>query len=181
MKTHIPIRALVAALTFGAAWFASGTASAVDLSTHVLPIYQIGTGAQISLGHVVSARTNYNRLFAGGTYVATCAASEMLPTSGQRFLSSDALIGPRSLQVTIPTNLPARVNMPGFNATTLRGRRLDCTYNWTARAVESQYSIGAGGGGFISGGGEMSEGSTQLFSMTVPSLGDVNDGSACLP
>jgi len=181
MKTQISFRALVAALALNAAGFFSSTASAVDLSTYVMPIYQIGTGAQISLGHVVSARTSYNRLFAGGTYVATCAAAEMLPTNGQRFLSSDALLGPRSLQVTIPANLPARVNMPGFNATTLRGRRLDCTYNWTARAVESQYSVGAGGIGFISGGGEMSEGSTQLFSMTVPSLGDVNEGSTCIP
>jgi len=181
MITPTSLRVLIATLAVGTAGSFPGVVSAVELETYVLPTYQIGTGAQISLGHTVSARTNYNRLFAGGTYVATCAASEMLPTNGQRFLSSDALIGPRSLHVTVPANLPARVNMPGFNASTLRGRRLDCTYNWTSRAVETQYSIGAGGIGFISGGGEMSEGSTQLFSMTVPSLGDVNEGSTCYP
>jgi hypothetical protein len=71
--------------------------------------------------------------------------------------------------------------MPGFNAAAMRGRVIDCTYNWTSRAVEAQYTIGAGGIGMTTGGGERSEGGTQLFSMSVPSLGDVNDGSACTP
>jgi len=181
MSKHMAPRMLALGLLLGAAVSFSGTASAITLRTYVLSTYQIGTGSQVSLGHSVSATTNYNRLYAGGTYTAVCAASEMLPTTGQRFLSSESLVGPRSLTVTIPSNLPARVNMPGFDAASMRGRRIDCTYNWTARAVESQYSIGAGGIGFISGGNEMSEGSTQLFSMTVPSLGDVNEGSTCIP
>jgi hypothetical protein len=71
--------------------------------------------------------------------------------------------------------------MPGFNAAAMRGQHLSCTYNWTSRAVEAQYSIGANGIGFTTGGGERSDGNTQLFSMSVPSLGDVNDGSACTP
>ena len=170
-----------ARLALGIAALISGTAAAVSLNTHVTSIYQIGTGAQVQMGHTVSASTDFNRLTAGGTYSAACAATEMLPTTGQRTLTAGGLMGPQQLYVTIPANQPARVNMPGFNATTLRGRRLDCTYNWTSRAVESQFTIGPGGVGYTIGGGEMTEGGTQLFSMTVPSLGDVNDGSTCTP
>jgi hypothetical protein len=71
--------------------------------------------------------------------------------------------------------------MPGFNAPSLRGRRIDCTYNWTARAVESTYTVGAGGVGFITGGGETNEGNTQLFVMDVPALADEDDWTSCLP
>lgn len=181
MNQLISFRMFAKGLALSAAVFLSGTASAVSLHTVLVPIYQVGSGAQVILGHTAVASTNYNRLYAGGTYTAVCAAAEMLPTTGQRFLSSDGPNGPRSLNVTIPAVHPARVNMPGFNATTLRGRRLDCTYNWTSRAVEGQYTIGAGGIGYTIGGGEESQGSTELFTMSVPSSSDVNEGSTCTP
>ena len=84
--------------------FMSGTAAAVTLQTRLVTIYQIGTGAQVQLGHTAIASTDYNRLFAGGTYTASCAAAEMLPTTGQRFLSAVAVRGPQQLYVTIPAN-----------------------------------------------------------------------------
>jgi len=181
MNKQTTLRLIVTALVFGTALSVSTTASAVSLATQLAPIYQIGTGAQVTLGHTVVARTNMNRLFAGGTYVAACASSEMLPTTGQRFLPAEKSTGPVVLNVTIPERHPAFVNMPGFNAAAMRGQVLNCTYNWTSRAVESQYSIGVGGIGFTIGGGEANEGSTQLFSMSVPSLGDPNEGSTCIP
>lgn len=181
MNKHTSIRVLAAGLALGIAVLMSSNAGAVTLRTQLATIYQIGTGAQIQLGHTAAASTDYNRLLAGGTYTATCAATEMLPTTGQRFLTAAGLRGPLQLYVTIPANHPARVNMPGFNAAAMRGMHIDCTYNWTSRAVESQYTIGAGGIGYTVGGGEISEGGTQLFSMNVPSLGDVNDGSTCIP
>ena len=105
----------------------------------------------------------------------------MLPATGQRFFTSEGTVGGTSASVTIPAVHPGRVNMPGFNASTMRGRTIDCTYNWTSRAVESHFSVGVGGVGFTIGGGERSEGGTQLFIMKVPSLSDVNDGSTCIP
>jgi hypothetical protein len=158
----------------------AGTANAVTLRTHVLPIYQIGTGSQVSMGHTAIATTNYNRLYAGGTYQAVCASSEMLATSGQRFFTSEGTIGGTAATVTIPAIIPARIGMPGFDAAAMRGRRIDCTYNWTTRAVESNFTIGAGGVGFTIGGGERNEGGTQIFTMSVPSLGD-DSGSTCIP
>jgi len=181
MNKQTSIRVLAAGLALGAVVFMSGNAAALDLRTHVASIYQIGTSAQVQLGHTVAASTDYNRLIAGGTYSASCAASEMQPTTGQRTLTASGLRGPQQLYVTIPANLPARVSMPGFNASTMRGRTLDCTYNWTSRAAESQLTIGAGGIGYTVGGGEMTEGGTEVFSMRVPGLGDVNEGSTCTP
>jgi hypothetical protein len=181
MNPQTSLRVLATALVLVAAVPFSNTASAIQLRTQVASIYQIGTGSQVNLGHTVSASTNYNRLYAGGTYVATCAAPEMLPTTAQRFLTSEGVLGGRSLYVTIPAVHPGRVNMPGFDQAAMRGQKLDCTYNWTSRAVEGQYSIGANGVGFISGGGEMNEGDTVLFTMLVRDTGDVNGGSTCIP
>jgi len=181
MNALISLRGCAAVLALGAAISFPGTASAVFLRTEVAPIYQIGSGATIQVGHTVYATTNYNRLFAGGSYVAACAAPETLPTTGQRFLSAETTVGGNTLYVTVPRSHPARVNMPGFNASTMRGRRLDCTYNWTSRAVESSYSVGPGGIGFTIGGGEASEGGTQQFVMDVPSLGDEDEWTACTP
>lgn len=181
MKTMRTFGNLAVVLALGMGLLTSGTASAVTLQAYVTTIYQAGTSAQVYLGHTVMARTNYNRLTAGGSYSAQCAASEMLPSTGQRTLSSDGINGPRTLNVTIPTTVPTRVTMQGFDAAAMRGRRLDCTYNWTARAVEGQYSIGVGGIGYVVGGGEMTEGGTALFGMNVPPLTDPNEGGSCIP
>ena len=159
---------------------AAPTHAMPDLRTTVLPIYQVGTGAGVSLGHVVQAYTVYNRLTAGGTYSASCASAMMLPTTGQRTLSSDGLLGGRSLTVTIPEWVPATINMPGFNSLT-RGTTVSCTYNWTARAVEGGYTVTPGGISFQSGNGERLEGSTQPFQMSVPGDTNTGDWQGCIP
>jgi hypothetical protein len=158
----------------------SDRVSAISLKTVVAPIYQIGNGAAAQIGHTVLASTNYNRLAAGGTYSAGCNAPEMMPTTGQRFISASNLIGGLSLNVTIPEWHPATVNMPGFESV-VRGGRINCTYNWTSKATEGGYTIGLGGISFQTGNGEISDGGTQLFVMNVPSLGEPNENSSCIP
>jgi hypothetical protein len=158
----------------------SDQAVALNLKTVVAPIYQIGTGATVQLGHTVLASTNYNRLNAGGTYSAACNAPETMPTTGQRSLSAETLWGGTTLTVTIPEWHPARVNMPGFESVP-RGGRINCTYNWTSRANEGGFTIGVGGISFQSGNGEQTQGGTQLFVMDVPKLSDPNENSPCIP
>jgi hypothetical protein len=159
----------------------AGNASALTLKTVVASIYQVGNGSLVNLGHTVLASSNYNRLFAGGTYSAVCAAPEALPTTGQRFLSTSNFLGGVSLTVTIPEWHPALVNMPGYYEAATRGQTLNCTYNWMSRAVEGGYTVGASGISYQVGNGEISEGGTKNFIMNVPSLGDPNDWTSCIP
>lgn len=155
-------------------------ASAVNLSTVVAPIIQMGGSARAQIGHTVLASTVYNRLYAGGTYRVGCATPGAVPLEGQRFLTTENIVGGRSLTVTIPEWHPAIVSMPGYYEAA-RGQRLSCVYNWTSKAVEGGYSIGVGGISFQTGNGERSDGASQPFMMQVPSLGDPNEGSTCIP
>jgi len=168
---------------FAVAGFFSSVASVnamPTLQTVVAPIYQVGNGAGVSMGHVVSASTIYNRLTAGGTFSASCASPLMLPATGQRTLSNDGLSGGRSLVVTIPEWVPTIINMPGFYSLT-RGTTVTCTYNWTARAVEGGYTIGTGGITFQTGNGERTQGLFQIFVMSVPGDTNTDDFQSCIP
>jgi hypothetical protein len=156
-------------------------ASAVpQLKTIVSPPYQVSNGAGVRLGHTVIASTLYNRLTAGGTFSASCISPVMAPATGQRTLSRENGLGGVSLVVTVPEWVPTLVNMPGFYSLS-RGETVSCTYNWTSRAVESGYSIGASGISYQTGNGEISEGFFQPFTMSVP--GDTNTGEwqGCIP
>jgi hypothetical protein len=156
-------------------------AAAVILDTIVSPSYQVGLTAGVSLGHAVSARTNYNRITAGGSYNASCANALMSPSTGARTLSAERFTGPVTLVTTIPTIVPTVVTMPGFNLLPA-GTVVSCTYAWTSKATESSYSVGGGGGGFQTGSGERGDAGTQLFTMIVPAGGDDTDTSnACIP
>jgi hypothetical protein len=157
-------------------------ASAVQLSTQVTSIYQVGVGAGVMLGHAAIGSTNYNRITVGGSYTAQCASPMMLPTSGQRTLTRDGLTGGLSLVTTIPQIVPTVVNMPGYNSLPA-GTTVACTYSWTSRAVEGGYSIGPGGISFPSGNAERSDGGTQLFQMNVPAAAEDNSGDrgSCHP
>jgi hypothetical protein len=159
---------------------ASPAIAVPSLHVTVLPIYQIGNGAGVSLGHVVRASTIYNRLQAGGTFVASCASPVMQPARGERTTSTDSFSGGLTLNVSIPYSLPATVYMPGFYSLD-RGATVSCTYTWTARAVEGGFSVSAGGISYQSGSGEISDGFFQPFQMSVP--GDTNTGEwqGCIP
>lgn len=156
-------------------------ASAVQLTTQVTSIYQVGVGAGVMMGHAATGSTNYNRITVGGAYSAQCANPLMLPTTGQRTLSRDGLLGGLSLVTTIPQIVPTVVNMPGYNSLPA-GTKVDCTYIWTSKAVENGYTIGPGGISTTIGAGERADGGTQLFEMRVPAPADDGSGSdGCHP
>jgi hypothetical protein len=173
-------RSRFAFLTLAGMLLWANQASALYLNTQLLPVYQVGTGSGVKLGHVVHASTNYNRLAAGGAYIAGCAHPEMMPTTGSRALYSENLLGGLQLAVTIPEWLPAMVNMPGFYSLP-RGAQVTCTYNWTGHATEGGYVVGVGGISFQTGNGTQSEGGTQNFYMRVPGGTDPNENSTCIP
>ena len=180
MKLETKTIVLVLALSV-AVLGAPEPASAVNLVTSVAPIYQVGTGSSVNIGHTAIASTNYNRLFAGGTYSAACGAPGVVPVTGQRFLSTENMFGGLQLYVTIPERHPAIVNMPGFYEAATRGQTLNCAYNWTSRAVEGGYTIGAGGISFQTGNGERSEGGSQIFTMRIPGIADEDEWTSCIP
>ena len=153
-------------------------AAAITLNTQVLSIYQVGTTGQVKLGHVVHAFTNYNRLIAGGSYIASC--SGLLPVTGSRTLSAGNIVGGLMLTVTIPAQQPAYVNMPGFSSQP-RGSEFTCMYNWTSNATEGGYTISAGGISYQVGNGHAAESGTDIFTMRVPSATDPNENSSCIP
>jgi hypothetical protein len=180
MKSTHPLRSIAAAL-FLAALGVSTTALAVNLKTVVAPIYQVGTGSMVRIGHTAVASTTFNQLYAGGTYQTSCGGPGIVPMSGQNFLSAWNLIGGLQLYVTIPEVHPATISMPGFYESATRGHSINCAYNWTSRAIESGYSISAAGISYQIGNGERSEGGAQPFIMKVPSTTDPNDGGSCIP
>jgi len=169
-------------LAFVLAAFACATpASAVpSMQVTVLPIYQIGNGAGVSMGHVVRAHTIYNRLQAGGTFVASCASPVMQPARGERTTSTDSYFGGLTLNVSIPYSLPATVYMPGFFSLD-RGTSVNCTYSWTAKAIEGGFSISSNGISYQSGSGEISDGFFQAFQMNVPGDTNQDDWQSCIP
>jgi hypothetical protein len=155
-------------------------AFAIRMGVYISEPYQVMTTGTVRLGHTVTASTDFNRLTAGGTYVAQCAHPQMLPVPGQRTLSTNAVLGGLSLTVTIPENQPAYVAMPGFESLP-RGTTVNCTYSWTAKAVEGGYTAGGGGISVPVGQGEAGDGATRAFVMKVPSDTDPNKNSGCIP
>jgi hypothetical protein len=159
----------------------SSGASAITMAVRVGTIGQSGTGPQVRVGHTVQASTNYNRLWAGGSYTVSCAHPSMQPAGGSRSLFDGPLIGPASLVVTIPRNQPATVTMAGFESLA-PGSFVSCTYRWSAFAREGTYTIGAGGIGSTVGGGEHNEEGTRVFNMTSPSrVNNAPSDPVCLP
>jgi hypothetical protein len=179
MKTSGLSRALGCALTLAAFGWSSG-APAVELRTVVSPIYQVGTGSQVRIGHTALASTNYNRLYAGGSFTVACGFGGIAQATGANFLSAENYFGKLQLNVTIPQVHPAYVNLTGFY-TADRGETIHCAYNWISRAEEGGYSVGAGGISFQTGNGRREEGGSQPFVMIVRDTGDVDEGSTCIP
>lgn len=166
----------IAALAIGAA-----PAGAVNLSVYVYTPYQIGTTDGVSLGLVALGSTDFNRLTVGGTYEAACMNYVMGRVTGQRTLSTSNILGGLSLATTVPEWVPGRVNMPGFDSLA-RGATVNCTFAWTARAIEGGVSVSFGGISTpLLGSEEASLGSTTSFIMRKPSLGDGGDRVGCIP
>jgi hypothetical protein len=153
------------------ALWVSAPAAAVTIRVIPQPIYQIGTSASVNIGHTVDAHTYFNRLLAGGSYTITCNNSATMPLTGQRSLTRETLFGPTPLVVTIPAWLPAQQTIPGFSSVA-SDTQLTCTYAWTARAVESGYSVNLGVISYPVGSGERTEGGTVPFTMYKPDRTD---------
>ena len=159
---------------------ASPSATAVEMSVVVHGPYQVTSGSSVRAGHTVTASTNFNRLFAGGTYSARCAHPSMpLDSPGQRFFSGEGNLGGVRLIVTIPSQQPSYVNIPGFHALP-RGTIVECQYAWTAQANEGHFTIGANGVGMTIGQGERRDGSVAPFRMHKPGTA-TGDDDACIP
>ena len=163
---ELRISALLMALGVTGALFNSPAAHAtLSMSTAVGSIYQIGDGSTgVSLGHIVQARTNLNRLVAGGSFNASCASDYTGNIPGERTLPSESLASGNVLYVTIPEWVPSVRNMPGFENAP-GGTVLSCTYAWTSRAQESTYTIGIPGFGITTGGEERRDGGSVGFYM----------------
>ena len=152
---------------------------AVTLSVHPASTYQFGTGSGVYLGHTVIASTNMNALEAGGSFRAHCMSPDTGDITGARSLPASGLVGPQQLYVTIPAQLPALRNMPGF-FNVPRGANLMCSYDWTAYSRESAYSVGIPGVSTPLGGGHMSDSGSTTFWMRKPGTSTGGD-DACIP
>jgi hypothetical protein len=148
-----------------------GLAAAVELRVVPQLIHQSGTSGAVYIGHTVNADTPFNRILAGGSYTVTCNDPATSPLSGQRTASRQTGLGPTPIVVTIPEWLPSLQSIPGFSAVS-PDTELSCTYAWTARAVESGYTISLGVISIPIGNGERTEGGTIPFTMYKPDRTD---------
>jgi hypothetical protein len=138
---------------------------AVNVTGYVSTIQQFGTGSAFYLGHTVLASTDFNRLDAGGTFIAQCNHPATLPVTGERaFTSTTFGFGKNMATVTIPAQQPATRNVTGWTQVPPE-THLSCSYRWTAYATESGYSVGAGGITFQVGNGSARDGGTTDFTM----------------
>jgi len=154
-------------------------AQAVSMQVYTSSIHQVAFTAGISLGHVVTASSNFNRLFAGGTFEARCPSTYLYPIPGSRGLPAQSLVFGTSITVTIPTIVPTVMDMPGFENLP-GGTSLTCNYNWTASAEEASYTIGAGGIGFTIGGEKINDSGSVPFDLYKPTDDDGSSRGGCL-
>jgi len=168
------------AILFGAvAGILTTPAQAVTLNVAPSSIYQFGTGSGVYLGHTVVASTNMNRLQAGGSFRAYCFGADTGSITGERSLPASGLTGPLQLYVTVPAQLPALRNMPGFLGVP-RGSNLMCSYDWTAYSREAMYTVGIPGISTPIGGEERSDSDSITFWMRKPGTATGED-DACIP
>ena len=138
----------------------------LDAGATIQSIAQLGDASTaFTLGHTVFASTNINRVVAGGSYRAACASTYTGTVEGQRTLTSDLIAQRNVLYVTLPEQLPAVRNMPGFENAPY-GTSLSCTYVWTAFAREGTQSVGVPPYTITIGGEEYADGNTVNFVMT---------------
>lgn len=169
------------ALAIGLAAAFCGQSANATLAFKVQPsaIYQYLTTTAVYLGHTVIAGTNLNRLVAGGSFIASCASPLTQTISGERTLTSDLLGQYNQLYVTIPAQLPALMNMPGFE-NVQRGAQIQCNYDWKGFAREPTYTIGVPPLSITVGGVETSDSGRISFWMTKP--GTASGGNdTCIP
>jgi hypothetical protein len=114
--------------------------------------HQVGLSGMVSVGTVVSARTNIRGLWAQAGYRLECDSFHIRPAlTGSRGWSDYRLLGPVSIVVTAPEWVPAEMALPGWlNVPT--GSFITCMYTYSGEARSSLISIGSGPGAFPIGG-----------------------------
>jgi len=176
---NLRITALLSALGLTALCIPQSAHATLTMDVTLLNIQQLGVGSSaVSLGHVVSARTNLNKLFAGGTMNASCVSEHTGSISARNALPSGLVGVPNVLHVPIPDSVPAVRNIPGFENVPA-GAILSCTYAWTARAIEGTYTYGIPGFGTTYGGEERERGDSIGFYM-YQSAGDGEPSRGCI-
>jgi hypothetical protein len=149
------------------------------MNVYVQSIYQSAFTAGVNLGHTVSASTDMNRLNAAAAFVASCVSSYTGSITDQRGFGAETLLGGTRVTVTVPEGLPAMRYMPGFDQVP-GGTTLACSYNWTADAEESTYSMGIPGFGITIGGKKLHDGRSVGFEMYKPGSSGTDDNNGCI-
>ncbi len=153
--------------------------AALSLKTVPSSVYQHMSTSLFWFGHTVIAGTSISRLTAGGSFTASCMSPYTQSLWGERSLTSEVFGKYNQLYVTIPAELPALRDMPGFDSAP-RGSRLDCSYNWRSFAKEATYSVGIPGSSVTIGGGEASDTGSVRFVMQKPGTATGEDDT-CIP
>ncbi len=172
------ITTLLAATVLGVAILSAPRANAVSM--HVVPssIHQVEFTAGIALGHTVTASTNMNHLNAGGAFEARCPSPLLLPIRRNRSLPAQVIFGGAQLYVTIPEVVQTTIDMLGFENLP-DGTTLSCSYDWTAAAEDSSYTLGFGGFSFAYGGDKITDAGNVPFEMYKPGS-DASTKQGCI-
>jgi hypothetical protein len=140
-------------------------AAAVTMTVTPLDIHQKGVTSEYTVGHFIDARTTFQNLTLTGGFTVTCYADGVIPPVNYEVTQSQLVLnGNNVLSMGVPTNLPASRSVSGwYNIRT--GSVFPCSYDYTARAVESGINFGSGGSSVPIGGGQRFERGTIAFDM----------------
>ena len=154
-------------------------AQAIEGSTALSSIGQVGFTSSVNVGHLVTARSYMMQIAVGGTLRVSCPSTYTGTIEGQNALSQSVIKLPNVLTVSIPPGLhPTYRELPGFNAVP-GGTTLTCGYYWTASARESGFTLGAPSGGIPIGNESYNAGDTVTFEMYKPGGGG-GDDNGCI-
>jgi hypothetical protein len=132
----------------------AGPCARADLQTTLQAVggHQVGVSGVVSLGTVVTARTNIRGIWAKAGYRLECDDYRVRPAlSGSRGWSDYRLIGPVSIVVTAPEWVPAEMALPGWLSVPT-GTFVTCLFTYSGEARTSLVPIGAGGTSIPLGG-----------------------------
>jgi hypothetical protein len=174
LSSHVRATLLALAVAFSPSAHAT-----LNMTVQPYNAIQLGTGSGVQLGHTVIAGTNFNRLVAGGSFVASCDNFSTGQISGNRTLTSELIGRYNQLYVTVPETVPTLRNMPGFSSLP-RGTELMCEYNWKAFAREPVYTVGLPPFQITVGGAEFETSGVVTFWMRKPATATGED-DACIP
>jgi hypothetical protein len=130
---------------------------------HSVGGHQVGLAGVVSLGTVVSARTNLSGLWAKASFRLECDDFRVRPAlTGSRGWSDYRLFGPVSMVVTAPEWVPQQMALPGWiNVPT--GTFVTCLFTYSGEARTSIVPLSAGGSTLPLGGDAWEASSVQTI------------------